>query len=82
VSAPSIRTELAVAVRAVNAAYYRLPVESRPDLAAFDPLEAEVDAACLSGDRDRALAAINAWRGYWLDQFASLSPAHDEAVAR
>jgi hypothetical protein len=71
VTAPSIRTELAAAVRAVNAAYNHLPVNSRPDPAAFDPLEAEVDAACLSGDQERAFAAIRAWRGYWLNQFGA-----------
>jgi surfactin synthase thioesterase subunit len=69
VTATSVRTELAAAVRAVNAAYNRVPVDSRPDPASFDPLEAEVDAACLSDDRERAMAAIRAWRSHWLAQF-------------
>ena len=73
----SIRTELAAAVRAVNAAYYRLPVEGRPDPAAFDPLEAEVDAACLDEDRDRALAAIRAWRQHWLARFAEVAEVNE-----
>jgi hypothetical protein len=77
VTPPSVRTELAAAVRAVNAAYYRLPVEDRPDPAAFDPLEAEVDAACLGGDRDRAFAAIRAWRQHWLAQFAVVAEGNE-----
>jgi hypothetical protein len=66
---PGVNTELAAAVRAVNAAYNRLPQEGRPDPAAFDPLEQEVDAACLSEDRERALAAIREWRNHWLGLF-------------
>jgi hypothetical protein len=65
----SIRAELAAAVRAVNAAFYLLPEEIRPDPASFDPLQTEVDAACLSDDRDRAMAAIRAWRDHWLATF-------------
>lgn len=67
----SIRTELAAAIRVVNAAYNRLPteVQDQVEVAAFDPLEAEVDAACLSDDRERALAAIRAWREHWVAEF-------------
>jgi hypothetical protein len=66
----SIRAELAAAVRRVNAAYAALPpsVAESIDIA-FDGFEAEVDSAILAGDRARALDAIAAWRGYWLDRF-------------
>lgn len=64
----AIRAELAAAVRAVNASYARLP-EPRPDAAPFGALDDEIDAAILAGDRDRALAAIAAWRGHWLSTF-------------
>jgi len=64
---PSIRTELAAAVRAVNAAFNRLPREAQDALdVTVDGLEGEVDAAILSDDRDRAMRAIRAWRGHWL----------------
>jgi hypothetical protein len=67
---PGINAELAAAVRKVNAEFHRLPadVQDRLDVTT-DPVEAEVDKAILADDRDRALAAIRAWRGYWLDRF-------------
>lgn len=69
-SIPGVRAELAAAVRAVNAGFYRLPPAAQRGVdLAFDPLEAKVDAACLSGDRDRAVAAIEAWRDHWLEVF-------------
>ncbi len=68
-SLPTIRAELANAVRAVNVAFNCLPAEARDSLnIAIDPCEAEVDKAIVADDRDRALAAIRAWRGYWLDR--------------
>ncbi|HET6999350.1 MAG TPA: hypothetical protein VFI03_12265 [Solirubrobacterales bacterium] len=67
---PGINTELAAAVRAINAAYNRLSpaAQGRVEIA-YDAMEAEVDAAILAGDRTRALAAIRAWRGHWLSEF-------------
>jgi len=68
-TAPTIRTELAAAVRAVNAAYNRLSENARTQIdPRTDPVEIEVDAAVLAGDRDRAMDAIRAWRGYWIDR--------------
>lgn len=70
---PTIRAELAAAVRAVNAAFNRLPAEAQGQLdVTADPVEVEVDKAILTGDRDRALAAIRAWKGYWLDRIAQV----------
>lgn len=68
-SPPTIRAELANAVRAVNVAFNRLPAGAKREIhPTVDPCEAEVDKAILAGDRDRAMAAIRAWRGYWLDR--------------
>jgi hypothetical protein len=66
----SARAELAVAIRAVNAAYLRLPESHRPDPAQLDGLDGEVDAAIASGDRERAELAIRAWRDHHLTRFA------------
>lgn len=67
---PSIRSELAAAIRAVNAGYNRLPGDAQDTISiAYDALEAEVEAAAANEDRERALAAIRAWRGHWLDRF-------------
>jgi hypothetical protein len=69
-TAPTIRTELAAAVRAVNAAYSRLPEPARKQIEIhFDGLDREVDAAILADDRERALRAIAAWRQHWLHEF-------------
>jgi hypothetical protein len=69
-TAPSIRAELAAAVRAVNAAFHRLPADVQDHLdVRTDPVEAEVDKAILAGDRECALAAIRAWREHWLAEF-------------
>ncbi len=68
-TAPTIRAELAAAVRAINAGFNRLPAEMQDRIAInYDGLEGEMDAAILAGDRIRALAAIRAWRGHWLDE--------------
>jgi hypothetical protein len=66
---------MAAAVRAVNAAYVSLP-EAAQGLIEIgcDGLGAEVDAAILAGDRDRALAAINAWKRHWLATFEETTP--------
>lgn len=67
---PGISTELAHAVRAVNAAYLRIPEPYRPEVAAWTPLEYEVDAACAAGNRERALRAIEEWREHYLSKFS------------
>lgn len=66
---PGIGSVLAAAVREVNAAFMRIPEAARPDVATWTPLEQEVDAACAAGDRERALRAIEAWRGHWVTLF-------------
>ena len=68
-SEPSIRAELAAAVRAVNAAFARLPRETQEQIEiATDDLDRELDRALLADDRRRAMAAINAWRDHHLAQ--------------
>lgn len=63
----SIRSELAAAYRAVNAAFNRLPKEAQValDLSTND-LDLELDRALLADDRERALGAIESWREYHL----------------
>jgi len=74
VSPPTIRAELAAAVRAVNVAFYRLPESARTQIdPRIDPAEDEVNAAILADDRERAMAAIRAWRGYWLDRIEQVA---------
>jgi hypothetical protein len=63
---PRVEAALANALRRVNAAYTRTPPARRPDPGGPDPLEAELDAALLGEDRDRALNAIRSWRDAWL----------------
>lgn len=66
----SIRTEHAAAIRAVNAAYNRLPRSAQNAmLITYDDLDVEVDVAVASGDRIRALAAITRFRDHWLAEF-------------
>lgn len=68
---PSVRSELAAAVRKVNAEFARLPGDARSQIdPTVDACEAEVNAAILAGDRDRALRAVAAWRDHWLDRIA------------
>jgi hypothetical protein len=66
---PGIGVELAAAIRTVNAAYLALPEEERPDVVEWGEVEDQVDAACASGDRESALAAIERWRD---EQLAAL----------
>lgn len=66
---PGISTELSAAVRAVNARWLRIPEPHRPPAAVWLPLEAEIEAACDAGDRQRALRAIEAWREHHLFKF-------------
>ena len=68
-SETSTRTELAAAVRAVNAAFARLPREIQDHIEiASDDLDRELDRALLADDRRRAMAAINTWRDHHLAQ--------------
>jgi hypothetical protein len=59
-AANSVRSELALAIRVVNLAYSMLTREQQERVALVD--DGPLDAALLGGDRDRALAAIAAWR--------------------
>lgn len=69
-TAPSIRAELAAAVRRVNLAFGQLPQSVQDSIEiAYDGLDKEIDTSILSGDHDRALAAIRAWRSHWLVVF-------------
>ena len=73
-SAPTIRAELATAIRAVNAAFDHLPKSAQDAIEiGFDGLEAEVDAAIVADDRPRALRAITAWRRHWLATFEEVA---------
>jgi hypothetical protein len=67
-SESTVRSELAAAVRSVNAAYYRLDPDeqNRVHLACDRPL----DEALLDGDRAKALAQIEAWRDRQLADIA------------
>lgn len=66
----SLRAEIAAAVRSVNASFNRLSKSVQDAIEiGYDGLEVELDAAVASGDRDRALAAIRAWREHWLATF-------------
>lgn len=54
------------ALRLVNAAFNRLSPEAQAQVdVVYSGLDREVDAAIVSGDRERALAAIRAWREHW-----------------
>ena len=69
---PGIGAELAASVRAVNAAYERIPVEYRPEPAEWEAFSQEVDAACALGNREAALDAIEYWRETYLTKFAGV----------
>jgi hypothetical protein len=63
----TVRSELAAAIRAVNAAFNRLPREVQDELdLAYDDLDRELDRAAAGDDRARALAAIKSWRDHHL----------------
>lgn len=71
----TIRAELAAGIRAVNASFSRLPQRVQDSIViSYDGLDREIEAAILADDRDRADAAIRAWKQHWLATF--------EAVAR
>ncbi|MEZ5078440.1 MAG: hypothetical protein R2725_13475 [Solirubrobacterales bacterium] len=64
---PTISSELAAAIRAVNAAHNRLPKEIADTIdLSYNDLDAELDRALLAADRDRALDAIESWRDHHL----------------
>lgn len=65
---PSIRTELAAAVRQVNARYDACGRPENVDTGGgtWKQVEREVDVAIAAGDRSRAMKAINAWRDHAL----------------
>jgi hypothetical protein len=66
---PSTRTELATAVREVNARFAELPTEAQDALdLSTDDLDRELERALLAEDRGRALRAIAAWREHNLAQ--------------
>jgi hypothetical protein len=66
-TAASIRTELAAAIRKVNAEFARLPRQVQDSIViSYDDLDKEIDAAILADDRARALAALRAWVQHWL----------------
>jgi hypothetical protein len=67
---PGIRAALLAAQHEVNWAFAHLPTDAQERIdVATDDLEAEVDAAILADDRERAEAAIRAWRDYWHAEF-------------
>jgi len=60
---PGISTELAAAVRRVNALRAAIPEAQRPefDHEAWKRLERSLDTSCRAGDSERALATIERW---------------------
>lgn len=64
-AANSVRSELAAAIRAVNAEFLRLPEAARSQLdLSTNDLDRELDRALLTDDRGRALKAIESWRDH------------------
>jgi len=68
-AATTIRAELASAMREVNDAFNRLPEDRQPEVTGYDALDRNLDAACISGDLERARRAIADWRAHWLAEF-------------
>jgi hypothetical protein len=67
---PSLRAELAAAVRWVNARRAELPAAVRAEIAVpVEGIAAEVASADAAGDRARGMDAIRAWRAYWAERF-------------
>lgn len=61
----TVRSELAAAIRAVNAEYRRLPENARTQLdLSTDDFDRELDRALLADDRPRALRTIETWKGH------------------
>jgi hypothetical protein len=67
VTAPTIRAELAAAIRAVNAEFNRLPTDAQDGVdLSYGDLDAELDRALLADDEIRARGAIDSWRDHHL----------------
>ena len=71
----SVRTQLAAAVRRVNAAYHRTPDAEHIDIFSdqWVHLEREVDCALAAGDDLAARKAIEQWESHALTTFAEAS---------
>jgi DNA-binding GntR family transcriptional regulator len=67
VTAPTVRAELAAAVRRLNVAFHKLPKEARPNITWRD-IDDTLEALA-SGDRERALAAIDDWERHHRELF-------------
>lgn len=66
---PGVNAALADAFRQLNAAFARLSKRGQETMdIRYDGLDRAIDSAILAGDRDRALAAIRAWREHWLHE--------------
>ena len=80
---PGVNARLAAAWRTLRSAYELIPVENRPELDtdAIHQLEQDVDAACLGGDREAAIRAIEAWENAMLGLFENAARAAEEAAA-
>jgi hypothetical protein len=62
---PTIRAEMATALRAVNARYNALPEELRPEVR-WEAMDDVLDEALRQPDRAKASAAITEWKNHWL----------------
>jgi hypothetical protein len=70
---PSLRAELATAIRWVNARRAELPAAVRAGIAVpIEGIAAAVESADAAGDRARGLDAIAEWRRYWRDRFEAM----------
>ena len=70
---PSLRAELAAAVRWVNARRAELPAAIRAGIEVpIEGIAAAVESADAAGDRARGLDAIDEWRRYWRGRFEAV----------
>lgn len=70
---PSIRAELAAAIRSLSAQYHSLPENRRPDVTWAAPDDA-LEEALAADDRGAALAAIAEWKAHHLRQIEAVAP--------
>ena len=63
-TAPSTRSELAAAIRRINALYRSVPEGKRPEVR-WDAADDALEAALTADSRRVALAAIRAWETHW-----------------
>jgi hypothetical protein len=69
-SAPSVRAELAATIRKVGAEFNRLPEKAQDAVAVqWGQIDDLLNGELLTGDRDRAFAAIETWRNAHLELF-------------